>query len=187
MHYYVVGVNGSGKTSLLNALAAETGIEVIHGTAALMRHLGISGDYAALRAMDQEKVLSEWGEMAARLVAEHGDQPFLLDTHILNLTKGKVIRRDGDWIARYDALILIKARPATILARIRQDAAKDRALFPAGMSDREKVVMLEEYQAETEQLFRELSARYGLPSLIIQNDSSLSDGVAAFINSPIYK
>ncbi len=182
MHYYVVGVNGSGKTSLLKAISVHTGIEVVHGTAELMKYLSIPGDYAALRAMNQDEVLMKWGETAQHLLKEYDSKPFLLDTHILNLTNGTIIRRDGEWIQNYDALVLIKAEPKTILARISQDIAKDRALFPSGLSHEQKLNMLDKYQDETEKLFYELCELYRLPHFIIQNDSTLDDGVATFTN-----
>jgi len=187
MHYYVVGVNGSGKTSLLKAISAETSIETIHGTTELMRYLNIPGNYEALRNMNQNDVLIRWGETAEHLITKYGNKPFLLDTHILNLTNGNIIRRDGKWIASYDALVLVKAKPATILARVLKDTDKDRALFPEGKNDYQKLELLEHYQNETENLFRELSAKYKLPSLVIENDTKIADGVTTFISSVIYK
>jgi ABC-type molybdenum transport system ATPase subunit/photorepair protein PhrA len=53
MHYYVVGVNGSGKTSLLKAISKRTKIDAIHGTTELMNYLGIPDDYDALRKLDR--------------------------------------------------------------------------------------------------------------------------------------
>jgi predicted ATPase len=75
MHYYVVGINGSGKTSLLKAIAAQTGMEAIQGTTALMEYLGIPGDYNALRAMDQAEVLKKWAQTAESLLDTH-PEPF---------------------------------------------------------------------------------------------------------------
>jgi adenylate kinase len=182
MHYYVVGVNGSGKTSLLKAIGAETGVEVVHGTAALMEYLDIPGDYDALRAMNQDEVLEKWQETAERLVEKYGDTPFFVDTHIMNLTHGKIIRRDGDWIAKYDAMILVKADPAVILSRILQDTDKDRALFPAGLNNSEKLAMLDNYQRETEELFHELCQKYNVPGLVIENNASLVEGVRTYLS-----
>lgn len=187
MHYYVVGVNGSGKTSLLKVISEETGIAIVHGTTELMNYLGIPGNYNALRALNQAQVLMKWGETAVNLLDQFGDTPFLVDTHILNLTKGAIIRRDGDWIRKYDAIVLIKAQPAIILKRVKNDASKDRALFPDGANDDEKLSLLDIYQQETEKLFNELAALYNLPSLIINNDASIEAGADAFVNSPIYR
>ena len=184
MHYYVVGVNGAGKTSVLQAISARTGINSIHGTAALMEYMGIPGDYQALRAMDQDKVLEQWAIVAKQIVADYGDKPLLLDTHIMNLTNGNIMRRDGEWIASYDALVLVKADPSTVLARV-QKADKDRALFPPDISDSQKLNMLDAYQQQTESLFYSLSKHYNLPTLTIQNDGDLAAAADAFINSPL--
>jgi adenylate kinase len=180
MHYYVVGVNGSGKTSVLNAIHERTNIEVIQGTHALMRQLGIPGDYEALRALDQTRVLTEWSKTAEKLVRAHGTKPFLLDTHILNLTGGKVIRRDGPWIAHYDALVLIKAAPATIISRIVADP-KERALFSANTTDEQKVAIIDDYQEKTERLFNELAIQFKLPYCVLDNDTDLKQAAEDFI------
>jgi adenylate kinase len=182
MHCYVVGVNGSGKTTLLKAVAARTNIKVIHGTSELMEYLGISGNYTALRGMDQDIVLEKWGQTALQLLRQHGEKPFLLDTHLLNLTNGKTIRRDGDWIKQYDALVLITAKPTTILARIQHDANKNRVLFPANLSQQQKLSMLTEYQATTELVFREVCTKYQLCHIIIHNDDSPDKAAIKFID-----
>jgi len=110
----------------------KTNILVIHGTGELMNHLGTPGNYDALRKMNQDELLIEWGKTATHLLKKHEHEDFWLDTHILNLTNGIVRRRDGPWIGDYDALILVKARPDTILSRIMADSDKDRARNGSG-------------------------------------------------------
>jgi adenylate kinase len=134
-----------------------------------MEYLDIPGDYDALRAMDQEYVLNKWQETAEQLAKR--PESFMLDTHIMNLTHGKVIRRDGPWIGDYDALMLVTADPTVILERVTQDVARDRALFPEGLSPAEKLAMVTDYQNQTKQLFGVLAARFGLPSAVIVNDT----------------
>ncbi|HEX8226997.1 MAG TPA: ATP-binding protein [Candidatus Saccharimonadales bacterium] len=187
MHYYVVGVNGSGKTSLLKAISDKTDIDIIHGTSELMNYLEIPGDYSALRAMNQDDVLERWGETATNLATDYGDKPFLLDTHIMNLTNGNIVRRDGDWIARYDVLVLVHAEPSITLSRIEQDIGKDRALFPSNINNRQKLELLQKYQQETEKLFNVLTDKYNLPSLVIDNSGSIAQSVNAFIHSQVYR
>lgn len=182
MHYYVIGVNGSGKTTLLKAIHEKTGMQVVHATSELMGRLRIPGNYTALREMDQADVLAEYGKMAAELPEQYGDKDFLLDTHILNLTNGKVISRDGPWMAKYDALVLIKAQPTTLLKRIESDIDKDRAMFSPDMSQEEKLKMIASYQAETEQLFTDVRDKFALSSLIIDNNSTVEDSVRHFID-----
>jgi adenylate kinase len=182
MHYYVVGVNGSGKTTLLKAIHDKAGLPVVHGTSELMSYLGIPGDYDALRKIDQASVLVEWGKTAEHLVGQYAGKDLLLDTHILNLTHGKVIRRDGPWIGTYDALVLIKAQPATLLKRIEADVVKDRAMFEPDMSEAAKLALITRYQAETETLFAHLCDTYKLPSLLVNNDIAIEDSVQTFIS-----
>lgn len=179
MHYYVVGINASGKTSVLQAVSAKTGIPVVHGTQALMERLGIPGDYEALRDMDQDEVLTKWGETAEQLLQTFGDKPFLLDTHILNLTNGEIIRRDGPWIGKYDALVMIKANPSVIFSRLEHDA-KDRALFSLDFGNEAKLTLLTEYQAQTEKIVRSIGEQYQIPVKVILNHD-LTTAVAAFI------
>lgn len=180
MHYYVVGVNGSGKTSVLRAIHERTNIAIIQGTHALMKRLGIAGDYAALRALDQTEVLHEWAKTAEELVHEYSRAPFLLDTHILNLTNGKVIRRDGPWIATYDAIILVKADPGIILTRITADP-KERALFSPRISDEQKLAIITDYQNQTEHLFNELAKRFNLPSCVLDNNGDIAQAAEDFV------
>lgn len=170
MHCYVVGVNGSGKTTLLKRVQELSGIKTIAGTAALMDYLGIEGDYDALRAMDQAYVLQKWAATARKLIHEYADESFLLDTHIMNLTHGHYIRRDGPWIKDYDMLILVKADPKTILDRVMADGNRDRALFAKNTSLGQKATILADYQEQTEALFRQLAKEYNLPSKVIINN-----------------
>jgi len=179
MHYYVVGINASGKTTLLQAVSKQTGIPVVHGTQELMKTLGITGDYNALRAMNQDEVLVKWSETAERLLKEFGPKPFMLDAHILNLTRGKVIRRDGPWIGDYDALVMIKSNPAVIFDRLEHDT-KDRALFTLDFGNEAKLTLLTEYQAQTEKIVKHLSQKYELPLKIIENHD-LDKATAEFV------
>lgn len=180
MHFYVVGVNGSGKTTLLRHISEATGISLITGSTGLMESLGIAGDYDALRAMDQAYVLERWGRYAEQLIYDYSNRPFLLDTHILNLTNGQIIRRDGPWIRHYDALVLVKADTETVFSRIEQDGERDRALFPVAMNQTDKRELLHRYQHETEQLFHELANKYKQPALVIDNSGDVASSVQQF-------
>lgn len=145
----------------------------------LMDYLGIPGDYAALRAMNQDKVLAEYGKAATHLARTYtGD--CMLDTHLYNLTNGKLIPRYGDWIADYDILVLVKARPEVILERV-EDDTKDRALFPAGATNADKLRLLDDLQEQTEARFYKLAEQYHLPTLVLDNSDNLSKTVDAFI------
>lgn len=179
MHYYVVGINASGKTTLLNAVSAKTDIPVVQGTEELMKTLGVADDYDALRKLDQDKVLKAWGETAERLIKKFSAKPFLLDTHILNLTNGRIIRRDGPWIQDYDALVMVKADPAVIFDRLEHDT-KDRMLFTLDFGSAAKLTLLTEYQGQTEEIVNRLAKKYQIPTKVIVNHD-LEKAVAEFI------
>ena len=179
LHYYVCGINGSGKTTLLKAISNKADLKVVQGTAELMTYLEITNNYDALRALNQDEVLVKWGETAVALIDKNSDESFLLDTHIMNLTNGKIIRRDGPWIGKYDALIMVKANPETILSRIENDS-KQRALFPSDINHNEKLLMIDTYQQRTESLCQELGQEYSIPSYIITNNN-LDKATSEFI------
>jgi len=178
-HYYVCGINGSGKTTLLKAISNKADLKVVQGTAELMTYLGIPNNYDALRALNQDEVLVKWGETAVALIDKNSDESFLLDTHIMNLTNGKIIRRDGSWIGEYDALIMVKADPETILYRVENDS-KQRALFPSDINRNEKLLMIDTYQQRTESLCQDLGQEYSIPTYIITNNN-LEKATSEFI------
>jgi adenylate kinase len=179
LHYYVCGVNGSGKTTLLKAISDKTKIITVQGTVELMEYLGIPNDYDALRALNQGRVLDSWSETASFLLQKYKDESFLLDTHIMNLTNGRMIRRDGPWIGKYDVLLMVKANPETILSRIENDS-KQRALFPPNIDRNEKLSMIDAYQQRTESLCRELEQTFSISTYVLTNDN-LETAVSDFI------
>lgn len=182
MHYFVVGANASGKTSLLKVVSERTGIPYVHGTTELMRRMAIEGDYDQLRSINQDNVLEQWGITAEEILQRYGSNSFLLDSHILHLIHGKVFHRDGPWIAKFDALVLVTAPVDQMLQRILADENRDRVLFEPGTDEVTKRAILVDYKAQTSTLFHELVTKYSLPSTEIENATDhLDDAVNAFI------
>lgn len=178
MHYYVAGINASGKTTLLNAVSKQTGMPVVGGTEELMKALGVA-DREGLNALDQDKVQAKWGETAEKLLRKFGRKPFLLDAHILYLAKGKIVHRDGPWVGGYDALVMIKAAPAAIFSRL-EHGARDPELFTLDFGNEAKLTLLADYQEQTEIIVKSLAQKYGLPMKIIENQD-LDTAVSEFI------
>ena len=179
MHYLVVGVNAVGKSTLLRAVSERTGIPVLHATTELVRYLGMGLDYDKLRGMDQDFTMKAWEAAAAELAQRYADKPYLLDGHILNLTEGKIIPRVGKWVGLQDALVMLKAKPETILRRLNADTSRNRDLFPSNFNEQHKLAVLEDHQQQMEQLFKQQAVQFNLPSRIIMIES-LESATAEF-------
>lgn len=166
MHYYIVGINASGKKTILKAISEKTAIPIVHGTDELTKALGKPGDYRVIQEADRDKLSELWGRMAAQQLKKYGRKPFILDTHILTIIKGEIRRCDGPWIRGYDALIMIKTNPQVIFDRLEHE--KDSELFTLDFGNKAKVTLLNEYQEQTEQIVNELARRYQMPTKIIE-------------------
>ncbi|HSX42300.1 MAG TPA: ATP-binding protein [Candidatus Saccharimonadales bacterium] len=148
LNYFVGGVNGVGKSTLLDAIAKKSSnFRVVKGSEELMRWLGIPGDYDALRALPREKKRVEWVKCLEKLLDDHYGHDLLVDAHYLNMIDGVVTEVVGEWIAWFDAAVLVTAPPAEILKRIEGDRARERGLFRSDESD--KLGVLEAYQQQT--------------------------------------
>lgn len=167
---------------MLKAVSERTGIPYVHGTTELMRRMSIEGDYDRLRLTDQDQVLEQWGVTAEELLQRYGSNSFMLDTHILHLIHGKALRRDGPWIAKYDAMVLVTAPIDQMLQRILDDSNRDRVLFEQDTDEATKRAILVDYKAQTATLFYDLATKYGLPTIEIENSADHQDeAVNAFL------
>lgn len=168
MNYYVTGINGSGKTTVLKAIAGKTNFKIIAASQELIKFLGIE-TYEQLRAIPQDQVLERYAMMVSGLLERHKNENLLFDTHLLNLTNGRIIDRTGPWIGRFDGLILIDANAEQVWRRVEADDARERALFPENFDNGQKFKLLKEYSAATRERFVQVADKYRLPNKIITN------------------
>lgn len=172
MKIYVGGVNAVGKSTLLKEVAKKLGYNYTHATTGLLDYLGFGKDYEKLRAVTQEKRDLEYAKYIDRLLHDR-DQDLLLDAHYLGLVRGKVDQVTGPWIKEFDLLVLISAPLDDVWRRIKNDSKlRDRALFPADMSEVEMKSMLSRYQEQTSEEFKRLSKLNKKPSLEIVNEEN---------------
>jgi adenylate kinase len=168
MIYYVGGINGTGKSTVLAQLAQMNDFEIVPLTQRLIQFAGLTG-YDELRQRSQVINRRDLAELINGLVVESENKNIVLDGHYLNLRRGRVSKVTGSWIGRMTALILITADPAVIYERINQDN-KDRALFGSGLSGEAAIKRLAQYQLQTIAEFDTLADRYTLPKIVVENN-----------------
>jgi len=168
LKYFVGGVNGVGKTTLLKAIAeARPEFLVLRLSEHLMKWLGIPGDYDALRALSQEYKREQVPLCLERLLEDNQDRSILVDTHYLNTINGEITVVTDEWLSRFDALVMITAPTVDVIRRIDNDPARDRALFKPDETD--KYAFIEHYQALTKQEFDRQARDCDVPSLVIHH------------------
>lgn len=182
MKVFVGGINGAGKTTICDLAAQKLGIKHIKGSALLMDYLGSTGDYEKLRALSRAQQEHSWNTCAEALLSDEYKESFLLDAHYLSLNRGKINAKVGDWIKKFDALILISAPIENIVKRIEMDTTKrDRALF-SEKSEENEVKNLHEHQKVTRDEFLrilEISKKPGIE--IINYENKLDKSVSTLV------
>ena len=119
---------------------------------------------------------------------KRGTKDFLLDAHYLGLVRGKVDRVTDSWLKDFDMLVLISAPLDEVWGRIQSDAkGRDRALFPAGISEEKMKKTLSKYQEQTSEEFKRLADLYNKPRVeIINKENKMEESaeqLAFFIKS----
>ncbi len=179
MKFFLGGVNGAGKTTLLQKIKeAKPEYEVVKGSKVFMEYLGIPGDYDALRAMPEPEALQKLEEMLGELLAKHKD--LIFDAHYINLVKGKVKSVTSSYLSKFDALLLLKVSPETVLSRISDDT-RDRALFPEGLKEYEQLDMLKDYIDQYDQEFEHLCRSYDMPGKVLNGEGTPEQVLQEFL------
>ncbi len=180
MKYFLGGINGAGKTTLLHAIKeVAPQFEIIKGSTALMEHLGIPGDYEALRELrHDDEAERKFREMMAGITARTDD--LIFDGHFLNIVRGEIFPVVGPWIAEFDAILLLRISTDTALRRIEADHTRDRALFPDGATAGERHATLDDYVAKYEAEFHRCAVEHHLASKVLDGEASTMEIVKNF-------
>ncbi len=94
----------------------------------------------------------------------------LLDSHYLNMKYGSIESVTGSWLSRFDALALITAPVEVIWERLNADTvSRDRALFSEHTNYVQNIDILSDYLKKTEEEFYNLTKRFDLPHIRIEN------------------
>lgn len=171
MNIFLGGVNGSGKTTILQGIhELRPEWNIVKGSQRLMEQLGIPGDYDTLRATDPLVLKRAIEIMMKTLLKEGSIFPHqIVDSHFLNLNYGVVYQVADTWIAGFDALVLLSVPAEKIFERMKKDTHRDRALFSKTTAPEEEHAILEAYIQETEKEFLHLAQTYTLPHRKIEN------------------
>lgn len=181
-NYYFGGINASGKSTLIDAIVAkDQKFVAVHTTKELMKWLGIENNYEALRAMNQDEVLKKYALFVDEWLESHKDKSSLFDSQFLNLVRGEYLDRTGDWIQKFDSIVVVNASLQDVLRRINSEV-RDRALFDKKtISDDQKIKVLKEYSLHTEKLAQQTANKFKLECWIINNiDGKLDQAVEEF-------
>ena len=175
MKYFIGGINGSGKSNFITNLKdVRPNYETVDGSKDFMKWLGFDGDYDRLRKLMPEIRDSKLAEFISQTLNKSEAETLVYVGHYIVLVKGEIINVTRDWLARFDGIVLITARPEVILKRINDDAHdRDRALFKEGTTDQEAMKILKDYQLKEHVAFLDLADRYGIPGLVMDNSESV--------------
>jgi adenylate kinase len=170
MKYYFGGVNGVGKSTLIDKIVElEPNFEHFRGATELMKHLGIEGDYDALRSLNHEESTAAFFEIVEARLSEPGDVIF--DAHFANLKHGQLYTITSHMLGKLDGLVLITTPLETIFKRLRQDNSKDRSLFVRGSTDMQQRETMARFVDLSTSIFEQAAQQYQLPSVEIANTS----------------
>ena len=186
--YFVGGINGSGKSSILKEISQTSGPTVISGSAYFIKWLGLKrGDYKTLRSLPDSLVLRELDKMMKFLIKKPTPNcdSVIFDAHYLNIREGKAVKWIDDWMGLMNGLFLIRTSPRIILQRFHRDlktTKRDRNLFSRNASYREKIKFLSFCNKKSETLIKWLSKKFKIPYFIIDNNDDIQKAVKKLKN-----
>lgn len=181
MKYFLGGVNGAGKTTLLaNINKYYPEFKTLKGSHVFMEYLGIDqGDYESLRKFPHDLGMKKLEKFMLQLTTNFTD--LVLDSHFMNLVRGESKVVVSDWIENFDAVLLIDV-PSNVALQRSENEARDRALFPEGMSRVEQEKMYDEYILDYKKVFEDLSQKYNVPGKILDGTKEPREILQDFIN-----
>lgn len=174
--YFLGGVNGVGKTTILNSLLeANPNFELFKGSAKLMARLNLQpGDYTGLRALPDELKEMEVSAMMEEVLAEGKpeDSPLIIDAHYINYKRGEMRDATGPWMRHLSCLFVIEAPAEIILQRANEDlesGKRSRDFLPDNLTPEEQLFWVNNYLRVTQEKVLEVSNLYSVPWIAVEN------------------
>lgn len=181
---FLGGINGSGKTTVAEALTKSKQVLALHGTTELMRLLGIpAGDYEILRKTNEETKKEALYQLFRDLSSTADDKIVVVTAHYVKVLNGNITPSFGPWYKYCNALVLLRSSPTAILRRIEEDEAAgqrmQRNLFSFRFPNRkDKEEFLANAQALSIEVMMRASKLFQVPSYQIENsDGKLKEAV----------
>lgn len=170
--YFVGGINGAGKSTFVKKVAANNpGFVAWHGSSEFMRWLNLKpGDYDALRVMDDEYKIKEFGKLVEWTLDHFTGNTILIDSHFVRSVAEETYSVTGDWMHRMSGLVHLTALPTTVLERIHMDTKK-RDSVPEGASEIHTRHILSKQIISSDQEVLACARRYNIPYCRISNSN----------------
>lgn len=168
--YFVGGINGAGKSTFVDRVSAECStFTAWHGSSEFMRWLKLTpGDYASLRALDDEYKINEFGKLVEWTLDNFSGKAILIDSHFVRNLADETYSVTGDWMRRMSGLVHLTALPTTVLGRIQSDTKK-RDSIPVVSSEATHRLLLSKQIVGSDREVLACANRYGIPYCRINN------------------
>lgn len=167
---FIGGINGTGKSTIGNKLSKITGIPFFEGSKVLMQELHIEeGDYYRLRQIP-EKIKRKKFIMAIEKLS-NDNKYLILSSHYIKVLNSKISEYSGNWFKHCILNIHVVCAPNVTFNRIKRDEKnfeRYRSLF-SGENKQNKQNFLEKSQVFSLKIFKKVSLRFGIRSVIIDN------------------
>ena len=113
---------------------------------------------------EREEYLNEFMEELL-----NGPDSFVLDSHYSIMVNENVMNSMNDWAKNIHTFVLLTAPVKTLMNRISSDSGRDRALFPEGLSEEDKIQLLDKFQRHLICQSEELAKVLNKPFLRLEN------------------
>lgn len=186
---FVGGINGVGKSSIIQELAKIPSVKVLDGATTLMKYLGIpTGDYEQLQELPESLTDKAIEKLFRDLSLERSQKNIVVTGHYVKVLRGRLSPSYGPWYQYCTALVLVLSNPQSILNRVLRDETSrirvERNLFgEKHHSPQAKIRFLEAAQLISAEIIERAAKNSQKPYFYIQNmDGQLQTAVEQLVD-----